>query len=89
MRVKLTKAAEIGQVVRSVRKSQGIRQDDAAGIVGVSENFLGKVERGSDSLNWAKLFSVLDGLGIELWVDLPDTLSPPAEDRSQSAGHES
>jgi transcriptional regulator with XRE-family HTH domain len=34
-------------VVRASRKAQKIRQDDAAGSIGVSENFLGKVERGS------------------------------------------
>lgn len=36
-----------------------------------SENFLGKVERGDASVNWAKLFQVLDGLGIRLTVDVP------------------
>jgi transcriptional regulator with XRE-family HTH domain len=52
-----------------------MRQDDTAGSVGVSENFLGKVERGDASVSWAKLFQVLEGLGIQLIVDVPDSMA--------------
>ena len=45
----------------------------------LAENFLGKVERGSDSVQWGKLFSVLQGLGIELEVDTPDDTAWPPE----------
>ena len=47
MKIPIENAAAIGRVVRASRKAQKIRQDDAAGSIGVSENFLGKVERGS------------------------------------------
>lgn len=72
MQTTLKNAAELGALVRLARKAQNIRQDDAAGSLGVSENFLGKVERGSESVQWGKLFQVLDGLGLRLIVDLPD-----------------
>ena len=72
MKIPIDNAATIGKVVRASRKAQKIRQDDAAGSVGVSENFLGKVERGSDSVQWGKLFQVLEGLGIRVMVDVPD-----------------
>ncbi|MGG2398927.1 helix-turn-helix domain-containing protein [Pseudomonas sp. SH1-B] len=72
MQTTLKSAAELGELVRRTRKAQNIRQDDAAGSIGVSENFLGKVERGSESVQWGKLFQVLDGLGLRLIVDLPD-----------------
>ncbi len=62
----------IGKVIRASRKAQKIRQDDAAGSIGVSENFLGKIERGSESVHWGKLFQVLEGLGIRVTVDVPD-----------------
>lgn len=72
MQTTLKNAAELGELIRRTRKAQNIRQDDAAGSIGVSENFLGKVERGSESVQWGKLFQVLDGLGLRLIIDLPD-----------------
>ncbi len=75
MQISIDNAAAIGMVVRASRKAQKIRQDDAAGSIGVSENFLGKVERGSDSVQWGKLFQVLDGLGIRVVLDVPDSVA--------------
>lgn len=88
MRVAIEHPSTIGAVVRAARKAQGIRQDDAAGSIGVSENFLGKIERGSDTVQWGKLFQVLEGLGIRVIVDVPDEvasrLTPlPAESLSR------
>lgn len=72
MDIQITGAADLGPLIRAVRKQQKMRQDDTAGLVGVSENFLGKVERGAESVQWGKLFQVLDGLGIRLSVNIPD-----------------
>jgi transcriptional regulator with XRE-family HTH domain len=71
MQVILRNAADLGPLVRQARKAQALRQDDAAGSLGVSENFLGKVERGGETVQWGKLFQVLEGLGVRLIVDLP------------------
>ncbi|MGI9211453.1 MAG: helix-turn-helix domain-containing protein [Methylococcaceae bacterium] len=75
MKIPIKTATEIGAIVRACRKAQGIRQDDAAGSIGVCENFLGKIERGSDSVQWGKLFQVLDGLGIHVVLDVPDDVA--------------
>jgi len=75
MKIPIDNAAVIGKVVRASRKAQRIRQDDAAGSIGVSENFLGKIERGSESVQWGKLFQVLEGLGIRVIVDVPEGVS--------------
>ena len=75
MKIAIDNAAGIGPVVRACRKAQGIRQDDAAGSIGVSENFLGKIERGRESVHWGKLFQVLDGLGIRVMVDVPESVA--------------
>lgn len=75
MKIAIDNAAGIGPVVRACRKAQGIRQDDAAGSIGVSENFLGKIERGGESVHWGKLFQVLDGLGIRVMVDVPESVA--------------
>ena len=55
MKIPIDNASAIGDVVRASRKAQRIRQDDAAGSIGVSENFLGKVERGSESVQWGNI----------------------------------
>lgn len=75
MNIPINSASAIGKIVRASRKAQGIRQDDAAGSIGVSENFLGKVERGSESVQWGKLFQVLEGLGIRVMADVPEDVA--------------
>lgn len=75
MQIPIDNPAAIGRIVRASRKAQNIRQDDAAGSIGVSENFLGKVERGSDAVQWGKLFQVLEGLGVRVLVDVPDDVA--------------
>ena len=82
MKVPINNAAAIGYVVRASRKAQKIRQDDAAGSIGVSENFLGKVERGGETVQWGKLFQVLEGLGIRVLVDVPDSVATYLDDTS-------
>lgn len=87
MKIPIDNAAAIGKVVRASRKAQKIRQDDAAGSIGVSENFLGKIERGSESVQWGKLFQVLEGLGIRVMVDVPESvdayLKEPANSKNK------
>ncbi|MFC4822106.1 helix-turn-helix domain-containing protein [Dokdonella ginsengisoli] len=75
MKITIQSAEQLGPLVRAVRKAQGIRQDDAAGSIGVSENFLGKIERGGATVQWGKLFGVLRDLGIHVLVDVPDEIA--------------
>lgn len=86
MKIPIDNAAAIGKVVRASRKAQRIRQDDAAGSIGVSENFLGKIERGSESVQWGKLFQVLEGLGVRVVVDVPDSVAAYLNDLSSKQG---
>jgi transcriptional regulator with XRE-family HTH domain len=72
MKIELVEAHDIGVAVRAARKAQRLRQDDAAGSIGVSESFLGKVEKGAASVHWGKLFQVLEGLGVRVSVDIPE-----------------
>jgi len=84
MIIPIDSAAAIGKVVRASRKAQKIRQDDAAGSIGVSENFLGKIERGNDSVQWGKLFQVLEGLGVRVSVDVPESVASWLNDSTSS-----
>ncbi len=72
MKIPLKSYDDLGPLVRATRKHQGMRQDDTAEGIGVSENFLAKVERGGGTVQWQKLFQVLDELGIRVEVDVPD-----------------
>jgi transcriptional regulator with XRE-family HTH domain len=73
MKIKIDSAQTLGQVVRAVRKDQQLRQDDAAGSVGVSENFLGKLERGAEGVQLGKVLLVLAELGIEMYADVTES----------------
>ena len=75
MQIPLERASTLGLIVRATRKTQKIRQDDAAGSIGVSENFLGKIERGAERVQWGKLFQVLQGLGVRVVLDVPDNVA--------------
>ena len=86
MKIPIDNAAALGKVVRASRKAQSIRQDDAAGSIGVSENFLGKIERGSESVQWGKLFQVLEGLGIQVMVDVPESVAAYLKEPANSKG---
>jgi transcriptional regulator with XRE-family HTH domain len=86
MQVPIKSAAALGKVIRASRKAQKIRQDDAAGSMGVSENFLGKVERGSESVQWGKLFQVLEGLGVRVMVDVPESVATYMNQPANSKG---
>jgi len=72
LKIRLEKAAALGPLVRAARKHQGLRQDATAEGIGVSENFLAKVERGGTTVQWGKLFTVLDELGLHVEIDVPD-----------------
>ena len=86
MKLSIDTPAALGQIIRAPRKSQKLRQDDAAGTIGVSENVLGKIERGSDAVQWGKLFQVLEGLGIQVMVDVPDSVAPYLKSPTESLG---
>lgn len=75
MRVRLSAASELGSLIKAMRKNQGLRQDATAEGVGVSENFLSKVERGSESVQWGKLFRVLEELGLYVEIDVPEAVA--------------
>jgi transcriptional regulator with XRE-family HTH domain len=64
----LRSATELGPVVRERRKSQSLRIDDAAGLLGVSVDLMSRLENGQGSVRMDKALAVLDGLGLTLMV---------------------
>ncbi|MEO9330994.1 helix-turn-helix domain-containing protein [Ectopseudomonas guguanensis] len=90
MKFNIESPGDLGEIIRASRKAMGMRQDDAAGSIGVSENFLGKVERGGETVQWGKLFQVIQELGLTVSVEVPepyaqDTQTTLAKRRLQQA----
>ena len=66
--MRLESATELGPVVRERRKSQSLRIDDAAGLLGVSVDLMSRLENGQGSVRLDKALAILDGLGLALLV---------------------
>ena len=58
----------LGPYLRMVRKDQGLRIDDAAGLFGVSVDLLSRAENGKGTVRLDKLLAILDGLGLAMVV---------------------
>lgn len=79
MKFQIDSPEKLGLLIRASRKAMELRQDDAAGSIGVSENFLGKVERGGETVQWGKLFQVMKELGLDISVEVPEEFSASTE----------
>lgn len=71
--------AELGLVIRAVRKNTQVRQDDLAAMVGVSRQFTVDVEKGKPTVQMDRVMRLLKELGIELSVDIPAAASKELE----------
>ncbi len=60
--------SDIGNVIKTERKRQGVLQRDAAELSGVSLHFLSNLENGKPSVDLQKVFQVLRTLGISMQV---------------------
>ncbi|WP_175751884.1 helix-turn-helix domain-containing protein [Burkholderia anthina] len=68
----IEQASDLGGVIRAARKAKKWRQNDAAEHAGVSESFMVKAERGADTVQWGKVFGLLQRLGVRVLVELPE-----------------
>jgi transcriptional regulator with XRE-family HTH domain len=59
--------AALGRLVRNRRAQSQMRIDDAASLLGVSKDVLSRLENGR-SVSLDKVFVILDGLGLTLFV---------------------
>jgi transcriptional regulator with XRE-family HTH domain len=64
----VTGSSTLGPLVRQRRRSQSLRIDDAASLLGVSVDLMSRLENGQGSIRLDKVLSVLDGLGLALMV---------------------
>jgi len=71
MRIPVDSPESLGQLVRALRRAQGIRQDDLAAMVGVSHVTLMNIERGKKGVAFDRVMDVLRELGIRMQLDVP------------------
>lgn len=64
----LGSTTELGELVRTVRKEQGLTQLDVAGLAGLSNRFLIDLEKGKETLQMQKVLDVLALLGMEVVI---------------------
>jgi transcriptional regulator with XRE-family HTH domain len=60
--------ADLGQLIRTQRRSSGLRIDDAAALCGVSVDLLSRLENGHSGVSSERLLKVLDGLGLVMAI---------------------
>ncbi|WP_043531870.1 helix-turn-helix domain-containing protein [Litchfieldella xinjiangensis] len=57
---------QLGRLIRTARKQQGLTLEMMAGLCGLSIRFLSELENGRESCGLGRVLLVLDTLGIEL-----------------------
>ena len=68
---RIQKSQQLGEVIRKVRKQQGLTQVELAGLSGVGSRFLSELERGKESCELGKTLQILKMLGVELLAEEP------------------
>lgn len=64
-------AEQIGHIIRTERKRQGLRQAELAAASGVGLRFLVEVEGGKETAQIGKVLSVLGTLGCTVNITAP------------------
>ena len=67
----ISSVAELGEIVRVVRKESGLTQRDAAALCNVSLPFLNGLEQGKPTAQIGKVLAVCNRFGIEIRLRLP------------------
>jgi y4mF family transcriptional regulator len=64
-------SSDIGKEIRRARKTQGLRQEDLAGLAGVGARFVVEVERGKETAQLGRVLQLLAVLGCDLSLRFP------------------
>jgi transcriptional regulator with XRE-family HTH domain len=64
----LVESKALGTLVRQRRRSQSLRIDDAASLLGVSVDLMSRFENGQGTVRLDKAMAILDGLGLGLVI---------------------
>lgn len=67
-RGKLRTVAEIGALVREMRKAQGVSQEQLAGVANTGVRFVSDLENGKPTIQVDKMIQVIEALGLGLYA---------------------
>ncbi len=65
---KISDLRQLGALVRQVRKSQGITQEDLSALAGLGPRLIGEIERGKPTAEIGKVFQLLASLGLDVVI---------------------
>lgn len=71
MLIEIESTKQLGNALKAVRKSQSIRQDDMADIIGSSHVYVIDVEKGAEGVNIGGIFKLMEEMGVKLLMDIP------------------
>jgi transcriptional regulator with XRE-family HTH domain len=72
MQITISSVADLGLVVRAVRRSSKVRLDDLAATSKVSKQFASDVEYGKPGVRMGLVLQLLAELGIPVKLDIPE-----------------
>ena len=70
--VQVRKFRDIGSVIKAVRESRAVRQEDLAAQLAFSRDYLIDLEKGKGNLYISRLFRTLNELGITVTLTYGD-----------------
>jgi hypothetical protein len=76
--IAISSPAELGAIIRAVRKAQGLRQDE---IPGVGHRFMIDAERGKPTAHVGKILDVLRELGVRVALEAPEGVEIEGRDK--------
>ena len=80
MKQTLVSASQLGQILRTARRANGLSQDQAASRVGLSQSRLSAMELEPRSVTAEQLFALMALYGLELTVQpRGDAATPQAQ----------
>ena len=71
MKKELRSCAEIGLLVRDLRKSQKVTQTQLAGMANTGTRFISDLENGKETCHIGKILRVLSALGVGMYIYSP------------------
>lgn len=83
--VKVKTAADVGLVLRAVRRAHKLRLDDLAGCSGVGHVFVRELEHGKETVQLGRVLKVLFEMGIHVQLSFPEVAVEELE-RLKSTG---
>ncbi|KFZ29194.1 Cro/Cl family transcriptional regulator [Pseudidiomarina atlantica] len=75
MKVQVADAKAIGEWARRVRKAQQLDQTTAGAFANCGITFVSQFENGKPTVHLEKALQMLDALGIQVYLDIPDEIS--------------